>query len=382
MEGENVRAEKNDPMIENLGLNEKEFKETLSNGQLKCEDDDNSKPHDLADARGQGFLPLPAYGSSTGQSRRVIPAHTPWKNLYYKMDSQKRGYCLVFNHKNFHPNLDMETRFGTDKDRDDIVNFFTTELNFTVQVFNDLTLDSLKKQLDYYALKDHSAYDCLVVFFLSHGEDGVFYAQDAAFRHDELFDVFDGTNCPTLAGKPKIFFIQACRGGQMDRGVLMVEQTDSPGSEYKLPVTADYFTMWSTVPGYYSWRRIRVPTPNLDPITKGSWFIQSLLKVLRSHVTQYDLGSLHVLVNQHMIAEYESKTPSKPATDKMKQVSSFVSTGTHLLHFFPISEVSLHNNEPAKPGTTEPNAECHKKKRFGIVSDYFRARWRRLKKFS
>ncbi|KAA0183851.1 caspase-1-like [Hyalella azteca] len=345
MEGVNILAEKNGSMIENLGLdqvsssskaecvsdsvaclslNEPAFKETFSNGQLKCEDDGNSKPHDLADAGGQGFLPGPAYGSSTGQSRRVIPAHTPWKNLYYRMDSQKRGYCLVFNHKNFHPKVNMNTRKGTDKDRDDIVNLFT-KLNFTVQVFNDLTLDSLKKQLDYYALGDHSAYDCLVVFFLSHGEDGVFYAQDAAFRHDELFDVFDSSNCPTLAGKPKIFFIQACRGGQLDRGVLMVEQTDSPGSEYKLPVTADYFTMWSTVPGYYSWRNT----------TNGSWFIQSLLKVLRSHVTRFDIASLHCLLNQHMITEYESNTPTDPGMHKMKQVSSFVSTGTHLLHFFP-----------------------------------------------
>ncbi|KAF2358331.1 Caspase-like domain [Trinorchestia longiramus] len=297
----------------------------VTNGKTQNEIEAEHR-YDAADAGGRGYLSggeSSAFGSS---ARGMVEAHTALKSLYYRMDSKKRGYCLIFNHKNFHPKVNMNIRKGTDKDRDDIQKFFS-QLNFIVQVFNDLTLDQLRKEIDYYSLMNHSQYDCLVVFFLSHGEDGIFYAQDAAFRHDELFDAFDGHNCKSLAGKPKIFFIQACRGGKLDRAVMMVEQTDSPLSYYKLPATADIFTMWSTVPGYYSWRNT----------TNGSWFIQSLLRVLRDHITQFDLGSLHSLVNRTMISQYESNTPGDPSMHGMKQVSSFVSTSTHLLHFYPPS---------------------------------------------
>jgi caspase-like apoptosis-related cysteine protease len=45
--------------------------------------------------------------------------------------------------------------------------------------------------------------------FLSHGEQGVLYAKDRQFKPETLWDKFSATHCPSLAGKPKMFFIQA-----------------------------------------------------------------------------------------------------------------------------------------------------------------------------
>jgi hypothetical protein len=55
-------------------------------------------------------------------------------------------------------------------------------------------------------LKD---YDCLVVFVLTHGEEGeIIYAKDVKYYVKELVEPFTGTNCLNLANKPKLFFIQ------------------------------------------------------------------------------------------------------------------------------------------------------------------------------
>jgi len=60
---------------------------------------------------------------------------------------------------------------------------------------------------------DHSAYDCLVIIVLSHGDKGIIYAKDAGFDPKILWTPFKADQCPSLAEKPKLFFIQACQVG-------------------------------------------------------------------------------------------------------------------------------------------------------------------------
>ena len=45
---------------------------------------------------------------------------------------------------------------------------------------------------------------------LTHGEEGILNAKDAKYKSSELWAPFLGDVCPTLAGKPKLFFIQVC----------------------------------------------------------------------------------------------------------------------------------------------------------------------------
>ena len=65
------------------------------------------------------------------------------------------------------------------------------------------------------ACHDHTDADCIFVAVLSHGEMGILYAQDQPFKPDRLWCHFNAEKCPTLAGKPKLFFIQACQGDQV-----------------------------------------------------------------------------------------------------------------------------------------------------------------------
>ncbi|XP_010779926.1 caspase-2, partial [Notothenia coriiceps] len=73
---------------------------------------------------------------------------------------------------------------------------------------------------------DHHSGDSSVVCLLSHGVEGAIYGTDGQLLQlDWVFESFDNAHCPLLQNKPKMFFIQACRGEEMDCGV---EQIDGP----------------------------------------------------------------------------------------------------------------------------------------------------------
>lgn len=84
---------------------------------------------------------------------------------------------------------------------------------------------------------------------LSHGEQGIIFAKDGAYKPDDsLWGRFTGDKCITLAGKPKLFFIQACQGDRLDGGVQLRTQVDG-NSSFKIPIYADFLIAYSTIPG-------------------------------------------------------------------------------------------------------------------------------------
>jgi len=49
---------------------------------------------------------------------------------------------------------------------------------------------------------------------MSHGEEGFLTTKEGdKVLLDDIFTLFNNINCPNLAGKPKLFFIQSCRDG-------------------------------------------------------------------------------------------------------------------------------------------------------------------------
>lgn len=93
---------------------------------------------------------------------------------------------------------------------------------------------------------------------MTHGQDhDVLHAKDRSYNLDKMIcKKLTADKCPSLAGKPKLFFIQACRGEKFDSGTEFVS-TDSPEASaysnrnivFKIPNEADFFLAFSTVPG-------------------------------------------------------------------------------------------------------------------------------------
>ncbi|KAF7253514.1 Caspase-7 [Varanus komodoensis] len=267
---------------------------------------------------GQEHLPEVSSGS---QYRNINPT------FRYSMEYEKVGKCIIINNKNFERKTGMGIRNGTDKDAGDLQKCFQN-IGFDVAVYNDLSCDDMKETLLRAALENHSNAACFACILLSHGEEGMIYGTDNFMAIKELTAFFRGDRCQSLVGKPKLFFIQACQGSELDDGI----QTDSGSSgdtlemdanpNYKIPVEADFLYAYSTVPGYYSWRNPE----------KGSWFVQSLCSVLKESGKELEILQILTRVNYKVARNYESQS-TDPRFSKKKQVPCVVSMLTKELYF-------------------------------------------------
>ncbi|XP_055592854.1 caspase-like [Uranotaenia lowii] len=279
---------------------------------------------DEFDIRGFGRV----FKGSPKKSDRLISR--PALDEYYDTSNRRRGIALVFCQMNFET---MAKRQGTDKDREDICEELN-ELDFDVRVFDDLNRKKLLDTLKDVSKEDHTDNDCLVVVVMTHGEQGVLYASDSKYNVDSLWKNFVGDACPSLIGKPKLIFIQACRGEQFDDGVsfkaapasnVVKDFVDSRNEPvvYAIPAMADLLVMYSTYEGYYSWRNPR----------QGSWFIQSLCRELTEHGKQRDLLTLLTGVIRRTAFEYQSFVPHDERMDCKKQIPCMVSMLTKTFYF-------------------------------------------------
>jgi len=278
-------------------------------------------PSDAMDAR--GWLGL---GRANG-GPQGIPMPTHKDDDKYNMNHKRRGKAIIFNHLNFHPSLGLNTRNGTNCDRDNLrINL--RQLDFEVYVYDDLPGKDVERILEQTSLEDHSEADCIFVAVLSHGELGTLYASDQMYKPDRIWSHFTADKCPSLAGKPKLFFIQACQGDQLDHGVKMVDtgkaRTEADGvATYRIPSHADFLIAYSTVPGFYSWRNT----------TQGSWFIQAFCHVIQKEGHSRDLLSILTRVARRVAFDFQSNVPNNYGMHEKKQIPCITSMLTRDLVF-------------------------------------------------
>jgi len=261
-------------------------------------------------------------GTATNGAVAGIPMPTSKDADLYNMNHRRRGRAFIFNHMNFDPKLGLNTRNGTNSDRDNLrINL--RQLDFEVEVHDDLPFKDIERILESASMEDHSDADCILVAVLSHGELGILYASDHSYKPDRLWSQFTADKCPSLAGKPKLFFIQACQGDQLDHGVQMVTQTDAGATTYKIPSHADFLIAYSTVPGFYSWRNT----------TQGSWFIQAFCHVIQREAHSRDLLSILTRVARKVAFDFQSNVPTNYGMHEKKQIPCITSMLTRDLVF-------------------------------------------------
>jgi hypothetical protein len=128
----------------------------------------------------------------------------------YKMDHEKRGVALIINIRKYKDN-GQEERKWSEKDFEDLQHTFKC-LEFDVRPYEDLTAEEIRDKIQKIADEDHANSDCFLCVVMSHGNDEkVVTSDNQEISFEEIMKPIK-EECPTLIGKPKLFFFQACRG--------------------------------------------------------------------------------------------------------------------------------------------------------------------------
>lgn len=244
-----------------------------------------------------------------------VPMPVAKDSCEYNMAHPRRGRAIVFNHDEFKMD-NMTPRPGSGADVKNLESAFYA-LGFEVTLYNNLAFGDITEILSNLSQEDHSDADCLVIAVLTHGlGERYLWANDMPYFVEKLWLPFTADKCRTLAGKPKIFFIQACRGTKLDGGVRLVSrantETDAGVNAYKIPSYADFLIAYSTVEGFYSWRHPE----------NGTWFIQCLCQELADSGSKLDLLSIMTRVSRRVALDMESYNDLLSWQHQQKQVPS------------------------------------------------------------
>lgn len=280
----------------------------------------NGRGDDLTDAKKKDGKESSQGSASSGTGPTEVDAKAGSFSFRYSLNYPSIGQCIIINNKNFDRRTGMNQRNGTDVDAANAMKVFA-KLGYKVKVYNDQSVEQMKLVLTAVSKEDHSSAASFICVLLSHGDEGVFFGTDGSIELKYLTSLFRGDRCKSLVGKPKLFFIQACRGTDLDAGI----ETDSPDDETtRIPVEADFLYAYSTAPGYYSWRNTMT----------GSWFMQSLCEMVTKYGRELELLHIMTRVNHKVAVEFESISNS-PGFNAKKQIPCIVSMLTKEMYFTP-----------------------------------------------
>ncbi|XP_063838978.1 caspase-1-like isoform X1 [Ostrinia nubilalis] len=244
--------------------------------------------------------------------------------LYYDMSGKKE--ILIFNHSEYEANEfygkkppDERTDHLADYERlEKVFSFF----GFKPFYYENKTYDVIKRTIKAKAEEDHSKTSCLAVAIMTHGlQRGILCAYDTTYYLAEMVWLLENGHS-SLVHKPKLFFIQACRGWKVDPGKMT--HCDGPNSTVlHVPRHVDFFIGRSTVEDYRAWKYIE----------GGSWYIRELCQIFMKHYNHLDLDQMMTLVTRRVAYDHKSKTLNAPELTGMKETPEKTSTLTKLLKF-------------------------------------------------
>ncbi|XP_033220397.1 caspase-2-like isoform X2 [Belonocnema kinseyi] len=228
----------------------------------------------------------------------------------YIMRSKPRGFLLIICNIDY---VTLNVRTGAEHDADNLQKLFE-DMGFQVTLKRNLTGAEMRNAIKAFAARNdfHKVDSCFVIIS-SHGREAGKGADGEVLGTDfqagsqsyekifcsEIVEYFTTANCPKLAGKPKVFIFQMCRGATNQVAVsrhatdgVVTVQPNFDEEETKLQVQldrnySDIIIAHATLPGYYAYR---------DTIN-GTWCIQVLCEVFMKEAYEKNLQDLFAKVD-------------------------------------------------------------------------------------
>ncbi|XP_072026806.1 uncharacterized protein [Amphiura filiformis] len=288
------------------------------------------------------------------------------QDTHYHMAIKIKGLAIVINILSFPAKHQRrKQRTGSDIDLSNMVHLFQ-ELGYEVESYDDLTAKDIVHHIKSFASRLNSAqanYNSAVVVLMSHGGSGIIYGKDEEeVSIKDIQEEFNGNKCPRMRGKPKLFFIQACRGtdqmiqpveadgNEDDNKESSNEQSPSSNSQgptdtssdtsssagdsevdvnnlmQDVPQNADMHLAYATTDGYLS----------LRSETEGSWFVQALSEVFLARAHEDSLDEMMNKVTDY-VASLKGRLydPSKHRHVFVRQSPERVNRMRKTLYFLP-----------------------------------------------
>uniref|UniRef100_A0A8B9C355 Caspase-3 n=1 Tax=Anser brachyrhynchus TaxID=132585 RepID=A0A8B9C355_9AVES len=200
-----------------------------------------------------------------------------------------------------------------------------SELNYKVKLMHNSTAREMEDLYQQECSREHG--DFFMSIISSHGEEGAVFGSDCKpLKLTRIFRILSPQNCPVLAERPKVFFIQACRGGTLDQGVFLETDGGQPEpcsfSEY-LRIPPNTAVMFACSPGYGAF---------LNP--SGSSFLQALLRALDGEERSLALSRLATRLNGDVALRFQARG----TYEGCKQMPCFVTNLPR--EVFPFSAMS------------------------------------------
>ena len=197
----------------------------------------------------------------------------------YDMSKSPHGITLIINNESFEG---KEPCTGTAVDERHLTHAFRY-LGYYVEVHCEVDSERMLSIMTEMGKRSHDEYDSFVCCILSHGSAGhVFGTDGEKVSLDILTQKIDARRCPSLCNKPKLFFLQACRGHLTEESVTIVADGEIRPTPGEIPQTADFFFGYATPLGHVAWRDFK----------HGSWYISELCYTLCERSTYTSLSDI------------------------------------------------------------------------------------------
>ena len=249
------------------------------------------------------------------KDRNQFPYDPPVQPVRYEMNSNPHGLAVIIaiDEVMFTPGAEAPQPPSSDVAGMDRTSLSHTlqYLGYSVEIYANLTAAEITRKMKTVANRDHMQFDSFICCIIGCGtEDGVYGSDGEVVPLQEVVAALKGNSCPTLIGKPKMFFFQLSQGDTVDEGVQTLAkslETDTPAGAETVPSEADFFFAYAAVTGYQAY------SDNL-----GSYFIRTLTDVITEKAQVLHLADMLTEVSQQMA----QKAPRGGAGLQLPQVVS------------------------------------------------------------